>query len=73
MIPGGMDPASIDELLEKSRSLISSLSTTIFRARNLRERSQQIREENADYREFLLEQRLDVLCRHEDRRKHRTP
>ena len=61
-----MDLTSIEVELERTRALFDSLCENIFRARDLRETSQQIREQNADYREFLSEQRLNARCRYQD-------
>jgi hypothetical protein len=60
------NPSSIEEMQERTRSLIEALRENIFVARELREVAQVLRDENADYREFLSEKRVNALCRYEE-------
>lgn len=50
-----------DELMERTRSLISAACENIMVARELRELSQNLRYDNSDLREFLREARLRAL------------
>lgn len=56
---------TIAELLERNRSLLHAARENVFRARDLSELSRRIREENRDYREYLRELRLAMLCRYD--------
>jgi DNA-binding NtrC family response regulator len=53
----------LTETMEWTRSLINVALQAIWRARDLREISSDLRNDNADYRDFLREQRLNALAR----------
>jgi hypothetical protein len=61
-----MTSSSLDELMERTRSLISAAYENIVMARELREVSRSIRCDNSDLREFLREAHLLVLRRHQE-------
>lgn len=66
-----MASSSLDQVMERTRSLIEAAYENITTARELREVSQNIRYDNSDLREFLREARLLALSRYNDRMEQR--
>ena len=62
-----MTSPPLDAIMQRTESLIKAALENLDRARELCEMSQRLRAENADYREFLSEERLRVLERNEAR------
>ena len=54
-----------DAIMQRTESLIKAAFENIYRARELRETCQNLRATNANYREFLLEQRLRALAKYD--------
>lgn len=58
--------SNFDEMVMRTRSLLSQAEEQVRYARALREISSDLRSENAIYREFLSERRLAVLSKLEE-------
>jgi Trm5-related predicted tRNA methylase len=67
-----MSSAPLNEIIERTRLLISTASENVYKAKLLCELADQLRYDNRDFRDFLREMRVSAMSMSERRRAERT-